>query len=338
RITVRPPWYRTGWAYALWIRAGGVMLAGGVRFGVHLQTRRLAARNRMLGRLVDEQTAEINAQKRSLEEVVVSLEAAYEEVQTVNENLLNTNHALEERTDQLHQALEANKEILGITAHDLKNPLGGIIGLAEMILEDARADASLAYESVEDNLPLLKDEAERVLQIIKDLLDRHREGEELQLRKARVDLGGIITSVVRWNTKQAVDKGISLHADIEEPILVEVDEVSIQRVLDNYVSNAIKYSPPQRNVWIEIARGAASDTPPVIRVSVRDEGPGLTEEDKQKVFGKMQRLSAKPTRGEHSTGLGLYIVKQLVEAHGGRVGVESEPGKGATFWFSLPAG
>ena len=71
-------------------------------------------------------------------------------------------------------------------------------------------------------------------------------------------------------------------------------------------------------------------------LQVLDEGPGLTEEDLGKVFGKMQRLSAKPTAGEHSTGLGLYIVKQLVEEHGGEVGVNSVSGQGATFWFKLP--
>ena len=138
-------------------------------------------------------------------------------------------------------------------------------------------------------------------------------------------------------SKQATNKQITLHYHAEEVVVIYADVMAIQRVLDNYVSNAIKYSPPQSTVWIDIKLlHAEEDQDLRVKVTVSDEGPGLTLEDKEKVFGKMQRLSAKPTAGEHSTGLGLFIVKQLVDAHKGSVGVESELGKGASFWFTLP--
>ena len=330
-FSVHPPWYRTTWAYFLWTLTGFIVLGGLVWGGTRLQTRRLQARNNMMARLIDEQTEEIRAKKASLEEAVESLEVAYEEVTVINEDLTRTNHALENRTDQLRDALEANKEILGITAHDLKNPLGGIIGLAEMVLEDLAAGPKATYQSASDNIPLLKSEAERMFQIIKDLLDTHREGEETKLKKEKTLLGDIVSAVARWNAKQAAQKQITLHYHAKETLLAEVDVMAIQRVLDNYVSNAIKYSPAGSNVWITVEREAAS-----VRVSVRDEGPGLTEEDMHKAFGKMQRLSAKPTAGEHSTGLGLFIVRKLVEAHEGSIGVDSVHGEGATFWFTLP--
>ena len=295
----------------------------------------------MLRQQIHSQTSEIRHKNRSLEEANkeiqyknISLSSAYEEAQVINDHLIKTNDALEDRTDQLRDALEKNKEILGITAHDLKNPLSGIIGLADIVLDDTRVSEKATHASAIDNLPLLKSEAERMLQIIKDLLDRHREGNAVTLKKERTLLQDIVIAVTRWNKKQANDKEINLHYSTETVFTAEIDVMSIQRVLDNFVSNAIKYSPAGSNVWIRLERERLTGS--YIRVSVKDEGPGLTEEDKQKVFGKMQRLSAKPTAGEHSSGLGLFIVKQLVEAHGGQVGVDSKHGHGATFWFTLP--
>ena len=242
-----------------------------------------------------------------------------------------TPHSTNSRA-RLREALEANKEILGITAHDLKNPLAGIIGLAEMILADA--DDGSASESVAENLPMLKGEAERMLKIVQDLLDSHRQGEELPLRIERTKLTDIISTVLRWNSQQAQHKEIVLGCDVALDVQVNVDVLAMQRVLDNYVSNAIKYSPQGTSVCVQAE--IESCAIPQVRVTVRDEGPGLTESDKAKAFGKLQRLSAKPTGGEHSTGLGLFIVKKLVEAHGGEVGVDSVIGQGSTFWFRLP--
>jgi len=321
---IPPPWYRTLWAYG-----GLVLLFGAIVTGIttgysRIQSRKMRARNEELEELVQERTA--------------LLSAAIEEARVINDNLIKTNATLEDRTDQLRDALERNKEILGITAHDLKNPLGGIIGLAEMMLEDMEDGIQATYNSAIDNIPLLKDEAERMLKIIKSLLDKQRQGEAVILNKETVLLSDIVSAVVRWNTKQATDKEMQIHFHADETIILTIDVLAIQRVLDNYVSNAIKYSPAGSNIWISMYQCHSSQKrrSPYVRVAVKDEGPGLSDEDKQKVFGKMQRLSAKPTGGEHSTGLGLFIVKQLVEAHEGTVGVDSTQGEGATFWYTLP--
>lgn len=324
---ILPPWYRTAWASLLWAAAGLGLFGIGLWAINGIQTRRLQARNKLLNHLVDEKTEEIRGKNALLSD-------AYYEVQSMNDNLTRSNKSLQERTDRLREALETNKEILGITAHDLKNPLGGIIGLAEMVLLDTEEHQAVSKESVLENVALLKEEAERMLHIVKSLLDKHREGEKISLSKEEANLQDIIASVIRWNEQQAHNKQIQLHHLLEEPVMVEVDVVSIQRVLDNYVSNAIKYSPRETSVWIDVSMDDDSDK--AVRISVRDEGPGLTHEDKTKVFGEMQRLSAKPTGDEHSSGLGLYIVKKLVEAHGGVVGVNSEVGQGATFWMELP--
>ena len=239
---------------------------------------------------------------------------------------------LEKRTANLLETLEQNKEIMGITSHDLKNPLGGIIGLADMLLEDLQEIESLnELEDSIENVELVKNEAERMLRIIKDLLDKHREGGDTILKKEFVDVLDLTRDVLRWNTQKAEQKNISITLSEAGEQIVFADPDSLLRVIDNLVSNAVKYSPQGRRVWITL-----SEVYGEALFQVLDEGPGLTEEDLGKVFGKMQRLSAKPTAGEHSTGLGLYIVKQLVEEHGGEVGVTSVYGQGATFWFKLP--
>jgi signal transduction histidine kinase len=103
------------------------------------------------------------------------------------------------------------------------------------------------------------------------------------------------------------------------------------QVLDNIISNAVKYSPHRKNIFIRLKSSSEA-----VRIEIQDEGPGISPDDMQKLFGKFARLSARPTGGEHSTGLGLSIVKKMVEAMNGRVWCESELGKGATFIVELP--
>ena len=106
--------------------------------------------------------------------------------------------------------------------------------------------------------------------------------------------------------------------------------MALSQVLDNLVSNAVKYSPPNKNIWVDI-----QETTENVRIAIRDEGPGLSDDDKSKLFGKFARLSAQPTGGEHSTGLGLSIVKKMIEAMNGKVWCESELGHGATFFVEI---
>ncbi len=239
---------------------------------------------------------------------------------------------LEERTADLMQALEENKEILGITSHDLKNPLGGIIGLADILIEDLELLTS--DPTVDDgieNVRLMKTEAERMLRIVTELLDRHSKEEHVNHGRETINLADLVRDSIRRNKPAAENKDITIHFDDEHVLLIEADEDAMLRVADNLISNAIKYSPSNRNVWITLTPEEDE-----VCMRVKDEGPGLTEEDKNHVFGKLQRLSARPTAGEHSTGLGLFIVKQLVEEAEGAVGVESEYGNGASFWVRLP--
>jgi signal transduction histidine kinase len=120
-----------------------------------------------------------------------------------------------------------------------------------------------------------------------------------------------------------------------EIAVVLVDEQAFGQVMENLVSNAIKYSPPGKNIFISVYLFPATSHTH-LRIAVRDEGPGISESDQKKLFGKFARLTAQPTGGEDSTGLGLAIVKKMVEAMNGRVWCESEVGNGATFVLELP--
>jgi|GEM_PF-3933673 len=261
-------------------------------------------------------------------------EAHARNVEQANSELNITIHNLNERETELRHTIETNKELMSITSHDLKNPLGGILGLCEMIIEDLPKLSGETHKEVTANAKLIQQEAEHMIGIIKNLLDKHRNEVKHAFELQETNVARLIEEVIDWNHSQAMAKHIRIHFISKGDPQFKVDAPTLQRAVDNYVSNAIKYSPQHSDIWIQLDSHALDGS--YWKISVRDKGPGLNEEDKQRVFRKMQRLSAKPTAGEHSTGLGLYIVKQIVEHHGGSVGVDSVYGNGATFWMLFP--
>ncbi|MBI2836800.1 MAG: HAMP domain-containing histidine kinase, partial [Acidobacteria bacterium] len=128
-------------------------------------------------------------------------------------------------------------------------------------------------------------------------------------------------------------KGQTLHYEAPpEHAVADADRDITLQVCDNLLANAVKYSPHGKSIWVRVRQMDGK-----VRIEVRDEGPGVSAADLKKMFGKFARLTARPTGGEHSTGLGLSIVKSMVEAMHGRVWCESQPGAGATFIVELPA-
>lgn len=342
-----PEWANTPWFYLLFfLVVTSIILASAYGFYLYnrsFTTRRLDTQEKILDKrmahvneavaIVEEANEELTWTNDVLQDTNNSLYDANEQLSWTNNQLSDANIALERRTSELRRALENNKEILGVTAHDLKNPLGGILGLTDMLLEDLATlnDVELKKEAV-SNLNMIKDSAQGMLSTVTNLLDRHRDGLPVKLNKELSDLNMITHIVVNWNRHQAAKKNIQIQfKPSARPTRVSVDVSAMQRVIDNLLSNAVKYSPPGSKVWVDLVSMQKD-----VVVSVRDEGPGLSEDDKAKVFGKMARLSARPTGGEHSTGLGLYIVKTLTEEHGGIVGVDSLHGEGSTFWIKIP--
>ena len=241
---------------------------------------------------------------------------------------------LETTNEELRRLNLLKSRFLALAAHDLKNPMTTILLLAEQLGESLDDQSALSLKR--KKLQRIRESLQKMLGIIQALLDSAAaETVQDELHLQPTDLSALALEVAEENRIYAESKRIALECRIpeESPLVAEADASRIRDALDNLVNNAIKFSPPDRSVWVSLER--AGDR---VLMRVKDQGPGLTEEDKKLVFGLYQRLSAQPTGNEFSTGLGLSIVKQRIEIHGGRVWVESHPGEGATFNVELPLG
>lgn len=269
--------------------------------------------------------------------VVTASLRSYSDIVEIDHYRQHLERLVEERTQQLHRqneelvALNAEKnEFLGIAAHDLKNPLSGIKSLSEMLLYNAD-DLTDAYR--QEFLHQILASSERMFELITNLLDVNAlEQQGIALNIVRLDSVPIVRMICDMYNTRAEAKQIRVLTEVPTAALVQADELAMQQVIDNIVSNAVKYSPHGKNIIVRVTQESST-----VRMAVQDEGPGLSEDDKTKLFGKFARLSARPTGGEHSTGLGLSIVKKMVEAMNGTVWCESELGKGACFVVELPS-
>lgn len=223
----------------------------------------------------------------------------------------------------LVEANEVRVHLLGIASHDLKTPLSNIIGVIGMYEQDPRISEAAQY---------IKGLAERMLMLVKDLLDTAAlHSGKLELHPSHVDLHALMENILSEYRPFAAQKQqtITYGNKLAEPTVL-ADRMLLKLAIENLLGNAVKYSAPGKTIHVSLEPNRSA-----VRISVKDEGPGLSEEDKPKLFGYFQKLSPQPTGGEVSTGMGLYIVKQIMELHNGSAGVESELGKGSAFFLEL---
>jgi signal transduction histidine kinase len=256
-----------------------------------------------------------------------------ERVSQRTHELTMANERLGAQEEQLRHANKFKNDILGIVAHDLKNPLGVILGRTEMLSDLLSMDPP-QLEPARSQLAHVRLSTKRLTEMVDSLMaDAMNDALDIRIRRQSLDLAALVDEAAFANRPLAERKGQTILVRHADPVTATGDHARLREAVDNLVSNAIKYSPPGTGIDIslECREGEAS-------IKVRDHGAGLSPEDMSRLFGRFQRLSAKPTGGESSTGLGLSIAKRIVELHGGTIRASSAgPGAGATFEIVLPA-
>jgi signal transduction histidine kinase len=238
-------------------------------------------------------------------------------------------HALKDLSVSNERLVHLNQEkdeFLGIAAHDLKNPLTVIMANSDLmqIIEEP--------EKLHEMAGQITSASERMHRLIKDLLDANAIEQGLYASKIEsCEVGPLVAQMVEQNFFAAQKKQIAIRFSTPEKLLVRTDTAATQQILDNLISNAVKYSPPNSTVHVHIIPEKSHAL-----IRVRDEGPGISDEDQKKLFQKYCRLSARPTGGESSTGLGLSIAKRLAQVLGGDILCTSSLGAGSTFTLRLP--
>jgi signal transduction histidine kinase len=255
--------------------------------------------------------------------------ALYEQITRLNNQLVAMQRELARKNAELERLNQQKNHFLGIAAHDLRNPLSAILAYSEFLLADL--SDQLDEEQVEF-LNVIHSSSQFMSQLINDLLDVAKiESGKLDLDLEPTDLGDLVTANVNLNRRLARDKEIELRLALEDVLTVLVDRAKIEQVLNNLISNAIKYSPSGAVVDVRLSRQGDQ-----VQLSVQDRGQGIPSEEMDKLFKPFSRTSVQTTGGETSTGLGLVIVKKIVDGHGGQINVESGVGEGTTFHVRLP--
>lgn len=244
-----------------------------------------------------------------------------EDIKQKNEQLIN-------RNAQLLTLNEEKNDLIKILAHDIRSPLSQIIMIANILSDEEKE----GLVDKKDFLNQVSTNASRINEMVAKILDiEGMENHSMKVLRERIDVRNILNEVKNRYAGSATKKQIQLAVGTcDDNYIIRTDHLLLTLVLENLISNAIKFSPHGTTVSLKV--DCQYDG---VVFKVADEGPGFTEEDKMKAFNRFQKLSAQPTGGEESIGLGLSIVKKYVGEMGGEVWLESEEGQGATFFVKL---
>ncbi len=233
---------------------------------------------------------------------------------------------ISEKNTEIESASEFKSQMLGMVAHDLRNPISAVESLA-MIMEMDEID-----EDTQDNLNMIKASCVKARTIIEDLLQAARTEHTAEFATQKTELNKLLKDTIRsWKVQKGVKNNIDLVSTIS-PAYAYINHEKFHRVLDNLIVNALKFSPEKSKVEILLNK---RDTNMVIEI--KDRGMGIPKEMIPYIFDRFSKAGRPGLKGEKSTGLGLSIVKQIVEKHKGTIAAHSEEGKGSTFIIELPA-
>ncbi len=313
KFSVIQKWYLRTWMIAVYILAAIFLVVLFERIYHRAKIKRMEFEKYTLETLVNEKTKDLIAEKE------------------ISDNLLKeaqkSQHEIERTNEELKKANDTKSDLLSIAAHDLKTPLANVMAYAQVLQEEVpsgepRKFADIIYQS-----------SINMLSIITEILDSVAlESMRFELELSAVNINELITKIISLNHQNALRKNQNIEFESSGTVLCNIDKKWMKAAIDNLISNAVKYSPLNSDIKVFLAHENG-----IVKMSVTDKGQGLTENDKVNLFGKFKRLSAAPTAGESSTGLGLSIARDIVKLHKGDILCQSEPGKGATFTIQFPS-
>jgi signal transduction histidine kinase len=249
---------------------------------------------------------------------------------TLNNELNNLARELQKKNIELDQLNKLKNQFLGMAAHDLRNPIGSIMMFSEFILDEHGDEITPDIKQIID---IIRTSSQYMLKLLDELLDVVKiESGKMELNYRETQLTLFLRKIIEINAIIAEKKHIKIELNSADSLLkASFDQVKIEQVLNNLISNAIKYSPHHTTITV-----SAFGTNNEVVVSVQDQGQGIPKKEMNLLFKPFAKISVQGTDGEKSTGLGLSIVKKIIIGHMGRIWVDSEVGKGTTFYFSIP--
>ena len=262
-------------------------------------------------RLPEEGPGEVGELTRAFNEMAERLEQSHDE--------------LEQQNEELRESERMKTELVSIVSHELRTPLASVLGFTALLLKREFDPPTRRHY-----LGIVDAQARRLAALLEDFLDVQRiEHEGVDLAAEKVDLADLLHEQAQLFAAQSPKH--RLEVDVQEkPLTVRGDPGRLAQVVGNLLSNAIKYSPEGGKVEVRALRSGEG-----VRVAVIDEGLGIPADQQDRIFTKFFRGDAGAT-GITGTGLGLAVSREIVEAHGGRIGFDSDPGEGTTFWLELP--
>lgn len=247
-----------------------------------------------------------------------------DELRAVQEKYI---HELELRSRESEQANRLKTEFLSNMSHELRSPLHTVLGFAELLAEETHGPLG---EKQRRFLTHIQNDSRHLLDIINDLLDLSKiEAGRFELRHEAFDIVPVVEDALSSVRSRATAKSVEIQAEISASVAVVADRLRFKQILYNLLSNAVKFTPDGGKVRVE-----AAPRDRFAEISVSDTGIGILEDEHQAVFDKFYQVRSATKGG--GTGLGLAITKRLVEQHGGRIWLKSEPGNGSCFTFTIP--
>ena len=280
----------------------------------------IGAFNEMLG--------QIQEREEALRDVHDELE---KRVQARTAELAAANKALELQNREVERATRLKSKFLASMSHELRTPLNAIVGFSDLLAEQTAGQLNDKQKRFVNHI---KQGSSHLLQLINDILDLSKiEAGQLELRCEDFQIKDALPEVLSTIRPLAMAKNIQVQHKVETDWAVYADRVRFKQILYNLISNAVKFTPKEGRIDIDCHEDGNS-----VRISVTDTGIGIRAEDQAVIFEEFRQVEGAADTTQEGTGLGLAITKRLVEQQGGKISVESEPGKGSRFSFTLPAG